>query len=305
MKNRFNFIIFAFILLLTSCIKDKAQEEEKVSVVLTFNTRSVSETYDTDSGEGIQSIRVIIAQNGTVVKNEYYPELSYNASLSSRTFTIFDVPVGNADFYIIANADKSGITDWTPYNVGQTPSFDLLTRHVMTTANGIVEPPFPIAQQFLNQSIRTNGQELNFSIIRSVVKLNFMFTNKSDKDITLEQIKLGTFVPDKTFLFPQKSRPVDLNYHPLNMNNINQAVQAGTSFMKTVYIYENTVTDTDAYTVAIVVDGYTYEPLSLNLTSITRNTQINIKMTITPSNVGLSYIVADWTNTPVTIPPFD
>ena len=82
MKNRFNFIIFAFILLLTSCIKDKAQEEEKVSVVLTFNTRSVSETYDTDSGEGIQSIRVIIAQNGTVVKNEYYPELSYNASLS-------------------------------------------------------------------------------------------------------------------------------------------------------------------------------------------------------------------------------
>ena len=89
------------------------------------------------------------------------------------------------------------------------------------------------------------------------------------------------------------------------MNNINQVVQAGTSFMKTVYIYENTGTDTDAYTVAIVVDGYTYEPLPLNLTSITRNTQVNIKMTITPSNVGLSYIVDDWTNTPVTIPPFD
>lgn len=309
MKNRFNLIIFTLIVLFTSCNKEEVQE--KVPVQLTFNTRSASENNDALLGEGIQSIRVIIVQNGTVVKHEYYPNLSTDATLTSRTFTIFDVPVGKEDFYIIANGEQSGITDWTPYAVGKTPSFNTLTQHIMTTANGVIEAPFPITGQFLNKEVSTNGMELEFQITRSVVKLNFTFTNTSNESITLERIKPGAFIANQSFLFPQSSLPDGEIYSSLDINNLNITILPGESTTKTIYLYENAAAE-NTYTVSIVANGYTYSPLPLkivsseaSLSSMPRNTQININMSITPSEIGLSYIVKDWEDILVEIPSYN
>ena len=124
---------------LSSCIKEDyaGASDETATVNLVFDTRASGQDGDKVQGEaneGIKTLRVIIVDtdNNRVDVNELRDFSGETLQpVLQKTLTIMGLPVGNKDFYVIANEASVGLSDLdTPrpgYSFGEAEKSALLS----------------------------------------------------------------------------------------------------------------------------------------------------------------------------------
>ena len=127
-------LLLLLTLLPVSCIKDDYAAKEKATVQVTFTTRAISGSSDTDAEalemyEHMRTLRVIVARasDNDILYNVKY-DIAENETSKTITFSELTIEKGGElfDFYAIANESGVGYTsDWATITVGQLENISL------------------------------------------------------------------------------------------------------------------------------------------------------------------------------------
>lgn len=319
---------------LSSCIKEDyaGASDETATVNLVFDTRANGDaTAPVDENEGIKTMRVIIVDtdNNRVDVNELRDFSGETPQpVLQKTLTIMGLPVGNKDFYVIANEASVGLNGLdTP---GPGDSFNEAKKSALlstlinngqrtyfpSTDTEIEENGLPIAGTVSAKITGAEDQTIEIPITRAVAKMELTLTNATGGDFALSQVVLGSFFPDKTYLFPQAGQaitlPGEVTYSDHTFST-NATLSDGESQTFHFYFYESNARE-GAYTIALN-DGANYAaaPIMLDedtpLTSVARNTQLKVTGTIEsvlePVLTNLQLLVVPWTEKNIDVPSFE
>lgn len=199
--------------LLSSCIKEDyaGSTDETATVNLVFSTRADGQgTADVDENEGIKTLRVLITDADGKVEINTVQEFE---DVSTTTLTILGVPVGTKNFYVIANEASVGLTDLDDVN---TVDENFLNRVITNPSNA---PYFPKTRSQISTSglpitgmkegVQVKGgenQPIEIEIVHAVAKVVLYVDNQSGEPFTLEQVKFGPFIADRTYLFDKSQQ---------------------------------------------------------------------------------------------------
>ena len=324
---------------LSSCIKEDyaGASDETATVNLVFDTRADNDGDGLDDdalpGEGIKTLRVIIVDtdNNRVDVNELRDFSGETPQpVLQKTLTIMGLPVGNKDFYVIANEASVGLSGLdTPRPgeyFGEVKKSALLSTlindedeqrtYFPSTDTEIEENGLPIAGTVSAKITGAEDQTIEIPITRAVAKMELTLTNATGGDFELSQVVLGRFFPDKTYLFPQAGQaitlPGEVTYsdHTFTTN-----VTLADEEMRTFYFYfYESNAGGRAYTIALNAGAdYTAAPIMLNedtpLASVARNTCLRVTGTIEsalkPVVTDLQLLVVPWTEKNIDVPSFE
>lgn len=310
---------------LSSCIKEDyaGASDETATVNLVFDTRADNDGDGLDDdalpGEGIKTLRVIIVDtdNKRVDVNELRDFSGETPQpVLQKTLTIMGLPVGNKDFYVIANEASVGLSGLdTPrpgYSFDEAKKSALLSTlindgqrtYFPSTDTGIEEKGLPIAGTVSAEITGAEDQTIEIPITRAVAKMELTLTNATGGDFKLNQVVLGSFFANSTYLFPQETElalPDGVAYgdHTFSTN-----VTLADEEMRTFYFYfYESNAGGRAYTIALNDGGdYVATPIMLDedmpLTSVARNTCLRVTGTIESKDVEVSptfqVVVVNW-----------
>lgn len=329
MKKTKQHIFLLLVVLLTaglsSCIKEDyaGASDETATVNLVFDTRADNDGDGLDDdalpGEGIKTLRVIIVDtdNNRVDVNELRDFSDETPQpVLQKTLTIMGLPVGNKDFYVIANEASVGLSGLdTPrpgYSFDEVKKSALLSTlindgqrtYFPSTDTGIEAGGLPIAGTVSAEITGAEDQTIEIPITRAVAKMELTLTNATGGDFELNQVVLGSFFANRTYLFPQETAltlPGEVTYsdHTFTTN-----VTLADEEMRTFYFYfYESNAGGRAYTIALNADAdYTAAPIMLNedtpLASVARNTCLRVTGTIESKDVEVSpifrVVVVNW-----------
>ena len=310
---------------LSSCIKEDyaGASDETATVNLVFDTRADNDGDGLDDdalpGEGIKTLRVIIVDtdNNRVDVNELRDFSGETPQpVLQKTLTIMGLPVGNKDFYVIANEASVGLSGLdTPrpgYSFDEAKKSALLSTlindgqrtYFPSTDTEIEENGLPIAGTVSAKITGAEDQTIEIPITRAVAKMELTLTNATGGDFELNQVVLGSFFANSTYLFPQETAltlPGEVAYEGHTFQT-NETLSDGASQTFHFYFYESNARE-GVYTIALN-DGadYTAAPIMLDedtpLASVARNTQLKVTGTIESKDVEVSpifrVVVVNW-----------
>lgn len=310
---------------LSSCIKEDyaGASDETATVNLVFDTRADNDGDGLDDdalpGEGIKTLRVIIVDtdNNCVDVNELRDFSGETPQpVLQKTLTIMGLPVGNKDFYVIANEASVGLIGLdTPgpgdsFNEAEKSALlstlinDEQRTYFPSTDTGIEAGGLPIAGTVSAEITGAEDQTIEIPITRAVAKMELTLTNATGGDFELNQVVLGSFFANSTYLFPQETAltlPGEVAYEGHTFQT-NETLSDGASQTFHFYFYESNAGE-GAYTIALN-DGadYTAAPIMLDedtpLASVARNTQLKVTGTIESKDVEVSpifrVVVVNW-----------
>ena len=310
---------------LSSCIKEDyaGASDETATVNLVFDTRADNDGDGLDDdalpGEGIKTLRVIIVDtdNNRVDVNELRDFSGETPQpVLQKTLTIMGLPVGNKDFYVIANEASVGLSDLdTPrpgYSFDEAEKSALLSTlindgqrtYFPSTDTEIEKNGLPIAGTVSAEITGAEDQTIEIPITRAVAKMELTLTNDTGDNFELNQVTLGRFFANSTYLFPQETElalPDGVAYGDHTFST-NATLSDGESQTFHFYFYESNAGE-GAYTIALN-DGadYTAAPIMLDedtpLASVARNTQLKVTGTIESKDVEVSpifrVVVVNW-----------
>ena len=308
---------------LSSCIKEDyaGASDETATVNLVFDTRADNDGDGLDDdalpGEGIKTLRVIIVDtdNNRVDVNELRDFSDETPQpVLQKTLTIMGLPVGNKDFYVIANEASVGLSGLdTPrpgYSFDEAEKSALLSTLIKdgqrtyfpSTDTEIEEKGLPIAGTVSAEITGAEDQTIEIPITRAVAKMELTLTNNTGKAFALNQIAFGEFFADETRLFPgQATLTSGYEVASFTPNAILAANGDGQTQTFTYYFYESAAGE-GAYTIALNGGSdYAAAPIMVDnkpLTSINRNTQLKVTGTIesteTEVRLSLKVVVMPW-----------
>ena len=310
---------------LSSCIKEDyaGASDETATVNLVFDTRADNDGDGLDDdalpGEGIKTLRVIIVDtdNNRVDVNELRDFSGETPQpVLQKTLTIMGLPVGNKDFYVIANEASVGLSGLdTPrpgdsFNEAEKSALlstlinDEQRTYFPSTDTEIEENGLPIAGTVSAEITGAEDQTIEIPITRAVAKMELTLTNATGGDFELNQVVLGSFFANSTYLFPQETAltlPGEVAYEGHTFQT-NETLSDGASQTFHFYFYESNAGE-GVYTIALN-DGadYAAAPIMLDedtpLTSVARNTQLKVTGTIESKDVEVSpifrVVVVNW-----------
>lgn len=322
---------------LSSCIKEDyaGSDKDTATINLVFSTRADSDgdgiDEDARTNEGIKTLRVILVQGGQVIENYKATDLGADEDpLLSQTITFWQIPKAQSTFYAIANEESiDGLEAYlSSFDIGSdfgTDEANAMRAHVIEAQTGsipgdaaaIAAEGLPIAGIHTEDlTAATDGQVITIPITRAVAKMELTLTNATGGDFELSQVVLGSFFPDKTYLFPQAGQaitlPGEVTYsdHTFTTN-----VTLADEEMRTFYFYfYESNAGGRAYTIALNADAdYTAAPIMLNedtpLASVARNTCLRVTGTIEsalkPVVTDLQLLVVPWTEKNIDVPSFE
>lgn len=322
---------------LSSCIKEDyaGSDKDTATINLVFSTRADSDgdgiDEDARTNEGIKTLRVILVQGGQVIENYKATDLGADEDpLLSQTITFWQIPKAQSTFYAIANEESiDGLEAYlSSFDIGSdfgTDEANAMRAHVIEAQTGsipgdaaaIAAEGLPIAGIHTEDlTAATDGQVITIPITRAVAKMELTLTNATGGDFKLSQVVLGSFFPDKTYLFPQAGQaitlPGEVTYsdHTFTTN-----VTLADEEMRTFYFYfYESNAGGRAYTIALNADAdYTAAPIMLNedtpLASVARNTCLRVTGTIEsalkPVVTDLQLLVVPWTEKNIDVPSFE
>lgn len=308
---------------LSSCIKEDyaGASDETATVNLVFDTRADNDGDGLDDdalpGEGIKTLRVIIVDtdNNRVDVNELRDFSDETPQpVLQKTLTIMGLPVGNKDFYVIANEASVGLSGLdTPrpgYSFDEAEKSALLSTlindeqrtYFPSTDTEIEENGLPIAGTVSAEITGAEDQTIEIPITRAVAKMELTLTNNTGKAFALNQIAFGEFFADETRLFPgQATLTSGYEVASFTPNATLAASGEGQTQTFTYYFYESAAGEGE-YTIALN-DGsdYAAAPIMVDnkpLASIARNTQLKVTGTIesteTEVRLSLKVVVMPW-----------
>lgn len=312
--------------LLSSCIKEDyaGSTDETATVNLVFSTRADGQgTAEVDENEGIKTLRVLITDaDGKVEINTVQ---NFN-DVPKTTLTILGVPVGTKNFYVIANEASVGLTDLDDVS---TVDKDFLNRVITNPSDA---PYFPKTRSQISTSglpitgmkegVQVKGEENNqpieIEIVHAVAKVVLYVDNQSGEPFTLQHVKFGPFIADRTYLFDKTQQlpdGVQFNEMPLNAENVEVTPDKDEAVF-TGYIYETGVQKTNCFTLSLVSNTTGFEALANPVTIqfdeagrnyINRNDQVEIRATVNihkEVETDLDILVVPWGVKNIEVPPF-
>lgn len=321
--NRYISLLLALVFAagLSSCIKEDyadSTKNDKATVSLVFDTRAPGvdgQTVQAGPNEGIKTLRVIIvdSESSTVNVNKLYDYSAEAGPVEVKTLTIMNLPVGQKDFYVIANegsVEMNGINLDTWQEKGTFNESDknellqavIASRFPKTDAE-IAELGLPIAGWQSENITGTEDQVIEIPITRAVAKMELTLTNNTGAPFQLDQVAMGSFFPNMTYLFPGKALPEGVAYADHTFEtNATLAEDATETFC--FYFYES-YAGADAYTIQlnngseygatpILVEPEEEGGQATPLTSVERNTCVRVKGTIESKAWTLLANVLPW-----------
>ena len=319
--NRYISLLLALVFAagLSSCIKEDyadSTKNDKATVSLVFDTRAPGvdgQTVQAGLNEGIKTLRVIIvdSKSSTVNVNKLYDYSAEAGPVEVKTLTIMNLPVGQKDFYVIANegsVEMNGINldTWQEKGTFDDSDKNELLQAVISSGfpkTEIAELGLPIAGWQSENITDTEDQVIEIPITRAVAKMELTLTNNTGAPFQLDQVAMGSFFPNKTYLFPGKALPEDVAYADHTFKtNATLAEDATETFC--FYFYESNAGE-NAYTIQLN-DGSEYgaTPILVEpeeeggqetpLTSVERNTCVRVKGTIESKAWTLLANVLPW-----------
>ena len=313
---------------LSSCIKEDyaGASDETATVNLVFDTRASGQDGDKvhgEANEGIKTLRVIIVdtEKGIVDVNETRNFSSDGGDEFTKTLTIMGLPAGKKSFYIVANEESVGLelNSSLPkgeINLSDTLQFlQTLVESEKFPRTDIAAKGLPIAGTASANITGAEDQTIEIPITRAVAKMELILTNATGDNFELSQVVLGSFFPDKTYLFPQETElalPDGVAYDDHTFST-NATLSDGESQTFYFYFYESNAGE-GAYTIALNNGAdYAAAPIMLDedkpLTSVSRNTCLRVTGTIesalNPVLTDLQLLVKPWTEKNIDVPPFE
>ena len=300
-------------------------EEGTAEVTLRFATRADG-TDGTDPNalpnEGIKTLRVILYKDGEIYRVDRLRDFTGDENpVLVKSVKVYDVPLGEITFYLIANEGSVGKTYDTPKAIRDdfvevNGMQKLLVKEgwkfFPLAAEDIVATGLPMAG-VRTVEIMEDTESLDITLERAVAKLNLTIENALTENITVTGINWGGFMSDRVYLFRMQNldMPAETEYgswsSPCNLD-----IPAGTNGTFVGYVYPSHAGEGNStYTLGLqTAAGSTYGPARImertQLTYIVRNTQVNIRATISKeATVSVSYEVTDWVPESVNVPPFN
>lgn len=321
--NRYISLLLALVFAagLSSCIKEDyadSTKNDKATVSLVFDTRAPGvdgQTVQAGPNEGIKTLRVIIvdSESSTVNVNKLYDYSAEAGPVEVKTLTIMNLPVGQKDFYVIANEGSVGMNDidlnaWQEKGTFNESDKNELLQAVIAsgfpkTDAEIVELGLPIAGWQSENITGTEDQVIEIPITRAVAKMELTLTNNTGAPFRLDQVAMGSFFPKMTYLFPGKTLSEGVAYADHTFKtNATLAEDATETFC--FYFYES-YAGADAYTIQlnngseygatpILVEPEEEGGKATPLTSVERNTCVRVKGTIESKAWTLLANVLPW-----------
>lgn len=321
--NRYISLLLALVFAagLSSCIKEDyadSTKNDKATVSLVFDTRAPGvdgQTVQAGPNEGIKTLRVIIvdSESSTVNVNKLYDYSAEPGPVETKTLTIMNLPVGQKDFYVIANEGSVGMNDidldaWQEKGTfNESDKSELLQAVIASgfpkTDAEIAEQGLPIAGVQSENITGTEDQVIEIPITRAVAKMELTLTNNTGAPFQLDQVAMGKFFPNMTYLFPGKGLPEGVSYATHTFET-NATLDEDATETFCFYFYESHA-GANAYTIQLN-DGSEYgatpilvEPeveggQATPLTSVERNTCVRVKGTIESKAWTLLANVLPW-----------
>lgn len=319
--NRYISLLLALVFAagLSSCIKEDyadSTKNDKATVSLVFDTRAPGvdgQTVQAGPNEGIKTLRVIIvdSKSSTVNVNKFYNYSAEPGPVETKTLTIMNLPVGQKDFYVIANEGSVGMNDidlnaWQEKGTFDDSDKNELLQAVISSGfpkTEIAELGLPIAGVKSENITGTEDQVIEIPITRAVAKMELTLTNNTGAPFRLDQVAMGSFFPNMTYLFPGKTLSEGVTYAAHTFET-NATLEKGATETFCFYFYESNAGE-NAYTIRLN-DGSEYgatpilvEPeeeggQATPLTSVERNTCVRVKGTIESKAWTLLANVLPW-----------
>lgn len=301
-------------LLLSACQKENLPiADGNKTVNITLSTKVGGDGSSAASAEdAIHTLRIyaFYGDDNELIGYHYednIPSLgTYSFSMPLNLSYKEDFPDGSvmAKFYVVANeggvtikkeqnqfvfptADfESGELKWAEGVIPTSPeelSALLITDYGTKTEGDIKENGLPMSYKddYVKITTETN-QSLVFGMERAVVKLNAQFHNDG-LETTVNKISFGNFQADKGYLFEQggdKIVPEDARYSTYTTSD-DYSLTIGAGEDKSVCFYQlPSAAGGENYTVGFSHNKKTFDPALLNQSSIKRNTQLDIMVTL-------------------------
>ena len=313
---------------LSSCIKEDyaGASDETATVNLVFDTRASGQDGDKVQGEaneGIKTLRVIIVdtEKGIVDVNETRNFSSDGGDEFTKTLTIMGLPAGKKSFYIVANEESVGLELNSSLPKGEINLSDTLQflQTLVESKNfprtDIAAKGLPIAGTASANITGAEDQTIEIPITRAVAKMELTLMNDTGDNFELNQVTLGRFFANSTYLFPQETElalPDGVAYGDHTFST-NATLSDGESQTFHFYFYESKAGE-GAYTIALNAGAdYTAAPIMLDegtpLASVARNTCLRVTGTIEsvlePVLTNLQLLVVPWTEKNIDVPSFE
>ena len=343
--NRYISLLLALVFAagLSSCIKEDyadSTKNDKATVSLVFDTRAPGvdgQTVQAGPNEGIKTLRVIIvdSKSSTVNVNKFYDYSDEPGPVETKRLTIMNLPVGQKDFYVIANEGSVEINGinldaWQEKGTFDDSDKNELLQAVISsgfpkTDAEIAELGLPIAGVESANITGTGDQVIEIPITRAVAKFVLYINNESGEAFNLNSVNFGTFVADRTYLFPvQNGLPQRVTYnekmYSLNANTTVAANDDGKGEPAFIgYIYETGTRNAGDFTLSLTSDTRGFEdlakavPIQFNQQGrkhISRNEQVEITATVDVNKevqTDLKILVVHWYwgEKVIEVPPFN
>lgn len=302
--NRYISLLLALVFAagLSSCIKEDyadSTKNDKATVSLVFDTRAPGvdgQTVQAGLNEGIKTLRVIIvdSKSSTVNVNKFYDYSAEPGPVETKTLTIMNLPVGQKDFYVIANERSVGMNDidldaWQEKGTFDDSDKNELLQAVISSGfpkTEIAELGLPIAGVKSENITDTEDQVIEIPITRAVAKMELTLTNNTGAPFRLDQVAMGSFFPNMTYLFPGKTLSEGVKYAAHTFET-NATLEEDATETFCFYFYESNA-GADAYTIQlnngseygatpILVEPEEGGGQATPLTSVERNTCVRVK----------------------------
>lgn len=338
------------------CQRDGGGTDATAEVTLRFSTRADGDGTGTATdpnalpNEGIKTLRVILYKAGEDGSYSFYGsfyktvDAAENGKVLETSMRIYDVPLGNYRFYVIANEESIG----QKYDTQDAIEEDLMSVgneqkllikddgsvpetngesyfYFPQKADGITKHGLPMARIVQHVEVAKGMEPVSVTLERAVAKLNVIVQNATADAMTVQQIKFGKFAANRAYLFRRTKLdiPGEVEYAEMLFGDPNKGGYLGetiqafdeASFVFYVYPSSANVGGTDsqtAYTIGLntAKNEYPMQPFVnqngsvLNL--MTRNVQYNISVRISAeAQITVNWESTTWEDAQVNVPEFN
>lgn len=336
---RYSLLVMA-VLLCQACTGTDPQditEERTTTIYLQLpqpdaGTR-MSPSYETDLGDlekKICTLRVILLSQAGTNKSTTINRLFTNVK-SGESLAIENVPVGEAQLYVIANEASIG-QDYSDIANLQKQVVDVNgSRKVLITDTD--NQYFPIRgsellaetekkglpMSWMNKNLTVSkNMTIDVALERCVSKVRMQIQNDFSKSIKVTEVSFGKFFGNSFYLFREEALDVpDQTYkEQVYDKSVDYPIAPNESEVLICYFYPSFAWPSDLvaspYTIGFKTEHGKYPKMAFldsegdEYNSIPRNKQININVTLSgATHVNIDFEVVEWTERTITVPDFE
>lgn len=314
-------LLLLLALLPVSCIKDDYAAKEKATVQVTFTTRAISGSSDTDAEalemyEHMKTLRVIVARasDNDILYNVKY-DIAENETSKTITFSELTIEKGGElfDFYAIANESGVGYTsDWATITVEQLENISLTEDALAKLNLGKTYIP-QTAHAQINVGEATG--DVTIPLQFAVAKVRLTIENTSTDQQTVNDISLSGVNTTSTKLFGATPVTATDTGKALSLGNmVFSAETNGTPGKNTVYAYFFENQNSEGYTLTAFWKKDQTLPLQTGsddnkqpITEIPRGKMLDITIKLNADvdiEPTINVQVDEWTGKTINVPSF-